>query len=435
MKTQKLNDWLDSLANDATPDLAECIEYLGDKIGWLTQLESVEQDPEWHAEGNVYIHTNMVLAELYVLLENEARHINGKKRQMLILGALLHDVGKTVRTKEVEINGVVRTVCPQHESIGRSYLAFKLMALALSFEVVWHILGLVGEHHMPKLLVVKNKNKGEYLSLSRRADLELLYWLEVADMRGRICADLTSQLTYLEEFKMFAEEYKVWNASHDLKNEFLNLFDNESNIECEREKEYIYAHALYEIEKNIISMPVEAFARTFNNRRDYANLIILCGPSGSGKSTWTKSYCQDFVLISLDEIRKEVNGNRTSQKKRGQILQLAKERLKACLRKKQDVVWDATNLRSDYRKILCDLGRDYHALVSMIVFVLPESDIFKGNKSRDFVVPEEILLKQFEGYQFPLTNEAHRVCFVGSKGQVFHRTGYWQHINLGLEVN
>jgi len=431
MKIQKNKDWINSLAHQSTPDLDECIAYLGSNIEWLYSLKNIPQDPEWHAEGDVHIHTNMVLNELYKILESQAEHIQGSKRQALILAALLHDVGKTQRTKEIEINGVLRIACPQHESVGRSYLAFKLMELPLSFDVIWRILGLVGEHHIPKLLVVKNKTKGEYLSLSRRADIELLYWLEVADMRGRICADLNKQLEYLDEFKMFAEEYGIWSAPHDLTDEFSVLFTTEN----ESEKDYIYAQALYEMEKSIISLPVEAIARSFEHKIQYSNLVVLCGPSGSGKSTWVKKNCEGFILISLDEIRDEVNGSRTIQKNRGQILHLAKDRLKDCLRNKQDVVWDATNLRSDFRKILCDFGRNYKALVTLVTFLLPESELFSSNKNREFSVPDEVLLKQLDGYQFPLVDEAHRMYVVGEKGRSLFHTGVFGDLDDTKIVN
>ena len=416
----KLSTWLDTLTLDAKPDIDECIQMLGCRIEWLNDLKFTVQDPEWHAEGNVHIHTNMVLDELYKLLESEAKHIKGSMRQILILGALLHDVGKTVRTKEVEVKGIIRVASPQHESIGRSYLAFKLMALNLPFEVVWEVLGLVGEHHMPKLLVVRNLHKSEYLALSRRANMELLYWLEIADMCGRTCPDVDVQLEYLEEFKMFAEEYGVWQTPHAIEGTFLKSLNEDNAVS----KAYIYSYALYEVENNLITMPEEAIPRTFSYKRNYSNLVVLCGPSGSGKSTWIKQNCADFDLVSLDEIREEINGNRANQKNRGQVLQLAKERLKACLRKQRNVVWDATNLRSDFRKILCDLGRDYKALVTIATFLLPESVLLSSNRNRDHAVPDEVLLKQLEGYQFPLVGEAHRMCIIGEKGEILYRVGY-----------
>ncbi len=416
-RNKKVNAWLNELASKAKPDVNECIEYLGENFEWLYELKNTPQDPEWHAEGNVHIHTDMVLAELYNLLDNEASHFNGKQRQALILGALFHDIAKPMRTKEVEINDVLRVASPQHESVGRSYLAFKLMELELEFDVVWNVLGLVGEHHMPKLLTVRNKAKGDYLALSRRANLELLYWLETADMKGRTCPDLPLQLQHLAEFKMFAEEYEVWNKPHSLELDFISLVESESDSVANY---YIKAHAVSELESGAISLPIEAVARTYEYKQNYSNLIVICGPSGSGKTTWIGNNCADHVLISLDDIREEINGDRRNQKNKGKVIHLARDRLKQALRNKQDVVWDATSLRSDFRKVICDLGRDYHALVTIVLFMLPESIIYQNNRNREYAVPEDVLLKQFEDFQFPLVDEAHYFQIVGEKGELLY---------------
>jgi len=412
-----MKSWLDSLAHHAQPNIDECIAQLGPHIDWLNQLHLVPQDPEWHGEGNVYIHTGMVLQQLYQLLNNEAKHLTGWRRQALILGALLHDVGKTQRTKEVEIQGVMRIACPQHEAVGRSYLAFKLMALELPFQVVWTVLGLVGEHHMPKLLVVKNQNKSDYYALSRRANLELLYWMEVADMRGRICPDLAKQLMYLEEFRMFAEDYAVWQDAF-----YPAQLAAMISLESDSAKRYVMAYALTDLEKGNITTLEEAIARTYAHKEKYAHLVVLCGPSGIGKSNFVSKHYPDYHLVSLDELRTEINKDRTSQKNRGQVMQRAKERLKICLRRKDNVVWDATNLRSDFRKIICDLGRDYHALTTLVVLLAPESDVYRGNAQRQFAVSTEILTKQLESYQFPLVNESHEYIVANQQSEVLWRS-------------
>ena len=110
-KNKKVNAWLNELASKAKPDVNECIEYLGENFEWLYELKNTPQDPEWHAEGNVHVHTDMVLAELYNLLDNEASHFNGKQRQALILGALFHDIAKPVCTRRREINNFERVIC------------------------------------------------------------------------------------------------------------------------------------------------------------------------------------------------------------------------------------------------------------------------------------------------------------------------------------
>jgi predicted kinase len=294
------------------------------------------------------------------------------------------------------------------------------MDLKLSFDVVWTVLGLVGEHHMPKRLVVKNQNKNEYLALSRRANLELLYWLEVADMKGRDCPDKSLQLQHLDEFKMFARDYGVWNTAHRLDNEFLQSIENESNPA----REYIYSTALYEVEAGLVSLPVESIARTFERKNSYSNLVVLCGPSGSGKSTWLGRHVENSTLISLDEIREELGGSRANQKNNGRVVHLAKDRLEECLRNNQNVVWDATNLRSDFRKVLCDFGRDYKALVTLVLFLPSESAIFQRNRKRLHPVPNDVLLKQLDGFQFPLVGEAYRMQVIDERGNCCFSTGY-----------
>ena len=417
----KISHWLSTLAEDATPDLDECIAMLGKSIDWLYRYKETPQDPEWHAEGDVHIHTNMVLDALYKLFLNEAAHLQGWQRQALILGVVLHDIAKSVRTKTVEIRGIERVVAPQHESIGRSYLAFKLMEFDLPFKVIWQVLNLVGEHHMPKLLMVKNSAQADFFRLARQVDTELMYYLEVADMSGRICPDVEQQILYLDEFRLFAEEYCVWGRSLDIR----SILAPHLNNLTESAQHYVYAQAMYQLEQGRISMPEEALATTYQHRNHHSHLVMMCGPSGAGKSTWIKANYPDYALISLDELRKEFNGNQGSQKNKGQIIQAAKEQLRVALRNKQGVVWDATNLRQDFRSIIGDLGRAYHALVSLIIFLQDEKQLFQANRQREYDVPNSVLLKQLASYQFPQLNEAHQVEVIGVKGKLLYRSGYY----------
>ena len=86
-----MNQWLQQLRHFATPSIDECVQQLGPVIPWLNDLRKTPQDPGWHAEGNVHIHTGMVLEELYQLLAKEAAYLSGQQRQSLILAAIFHD--------------------------------------------------------------------------------------------------------------------------------------------------------------------------------------------------------------------------------------------------------------------------------------------------------------------------------------------------------
>ncbi len=153
-------------------------------------------------------------------------------------------------------------------------------------------------------------------------------------------------------------------------------------------------------------------------------MLVLCGPSGSGKSTWVRQYAADYELISLDLLREEVNGDRACQKNIGKIIHLAKDRLKDCLRRKVNVVWDATNLRKDFRQIIIDIAEAYHGLVTIVNFLLPETTLLKADRDRTYSVGPVVLQSQIESYQFPLVDEAHRYIVVTEGGIQSFRSGF-----------
>ncbi|WP_299011076.1 AAA family ATPase [uncultured Shewanella sp.] len=405
----KLESWLISLRQGATPNFDECLAYLGDYFPLLRQFEFTEQDLVWHGEGNVAVHTDRVLTVLYQLFALEANGLTGEQKQILILSALLHDIAKPITTKRKPIQGVERVVAPKHEALGVDYLAIKLLELPISHKVIMNVMALVGHHQKPKLLVIKKSDFSDYLSLALEVDLAMLYWLERADFQGRVCEDLQQQLEYLELFKMFAKEYQLWNVN-DPRAELIKKVQVKQQAD---EQLYLNNYVVSELASGKITMPEEAMRTTYENAQDFSHLYLMCGISGSGKSTWIAQNLNNVDVISLDDIREEINGQRGCQKNLDQVLQLAKLRLKQALANKQDVVWDATNLRFDHRKIICDYGRDYGALVTLVVFHLKESTLRAGNLQRIHAIPSEVISRQIEQWQWPSMSEAHRILVVG----------------------
>ncbi|WP_298775697.1 AAA family ATPase [uncultured Shewanella sp.] len=424
----KLESWLISLTQGTTPNFNECLAYLGDYFPLLRQFESTEQDPVWHGEGNVAVHTDWVLTALYQLFALEAHMLTGEQKQTLILSALLHDIAKPITTKRKCIQGEERVVAPKHEALGVDYLAIKLLELPLPHRVIINVMALVGHHQKPKLLVIKKSDFSDYLSLALEVDLAMIYWLERADFQGRVCEDLHQQLDYLELFKLFAKEYQLWNVNDPR----LGLINKVQVKQTADEQLYLNNYVVSELASGKITLPEEAISTTYENAQDYSHLYVMCGISGSGKSTWIAQNLQNVEVISLDEIRQEINGKRACQKNLGQVLQLAKLRLKQALANKRDVVWDATNLRFDHRKIICDFGRDYGALVTLVVFHLKEATLRSGNQQRTHAIPNDIISRQIEQWQWPSMNEAHRMLIVGDSYDAYsmsHRNDKQRRVN------
>jgi hypothetical protein len=374
-----LHPLLEQTLRGATPSLADFVTAFAGTFDLLTRLEDTPQDPIWHAEGNVYIHTEMVLEQTYRLLKTEASHLDTQQRLTLILGALFHDIAKPVCSKTERRDGLERIISPGHADKGRSYLAYKLLELGLPAIQAREVMALVGHHHDPKRLVKKDKPASSYKELARLVDLELVYFLERADLQGRVCPDLAGQLELLEMFQLYAEEAGVWKVA-DPYQEWRTFLETELRDAAEMTRELIIANAIRDAEAGIIFTPHEAVARAYEYRDNFPTLVVTCAPSGSGKSTWIQKNLPDYAVVSLDDLREELSGKRGDQSMNGQVLQAARETLKAHLRKHGNVVWDATNLLWSHRSVVLQLGFDYKAFVKLAVFHLREGLIEERNR-------------------------------------------------------
>lgn len=82
-------------------------------------------------------------------------------------------------------------------------------------------------------------------------------------------------------------------------------------------------------------------------------LILPVGISGSGKSTWIKSQTDpNTVIVSPDDIRRELTGCISDQTKNGQVWSTAFDRIVQALSADKNVILDATNIKSGDRKRL-----------------------------------------------------------------------------------
>jgi predicted kinase len=364
---------------------------IGDKTPMLKNFKSTKQDLIWHSEGDVHIHTDMVLNETYDIISNQASYLSDDDKFCLVMAALLHDIAKPITTKEIERDNRICVVAPRHESIGMSYLIHKIQSLNISVENIKKIIGLVGYHQVPKLLVIRDKSKWDYMNLSQKARLDLLYFLEVADIKGRECYDKADQLEYLELFKVYAEE----NDCYD-----------KINIPFISDNKYIQNKGFKALISGGITMPEEADAKFFKYKDNYPEIVLLSGLSGVGKSTYIKDNYKDHTIISLDEIREEVGKNRQDHSNEGRVLQKAKINLRTAFNKKQKVIYDATNLRKDFRNRFLGLGEDYNALTSLVFLTDSMSNIYKKDNDREHSVGKKVLDYQEQRLEYPEVDEA-----------------------------
>lgn len=121
-------------------------EAMGHLHGVIRNLQGVPQDPLWHAEGDVYTHTRMVVEELIQLPEWQALPPAGQA--ILWLAALLHDIGKAscIRSEGGRI------IAPWHASVGAKMaraLLYREELGTVPFAVRELVVQLVRYHGLP----------------------------------------------------------------------------------------------------------------------------------------------------------------------------------------------------------------------------------------------------------------------------------------------
>jgi predicted kinase len=412
-----MNAILESLRTGGTPDFDAIADAFVHHLPMLAELAATPQDPEWHGEGDVHTHTAWVLREVYDGL-TPAMELH--RRAALILGAAFHDIAKPLTTREAQRGGRTRIIAPRHADRGRSYLAGRCwlsrasaspqQSTTVGGRGLWaEVLALVGHHHDPRQFVVRDEPRGRYWRLARSCDTELLYHLAVADMTGRACPDKPERLEELELFKMACQEYGCFGE--DPYDGWRATFDEHAPSWAPDHLQRAMAQGIRDLEAGRIQTAHEAIARGYGLADARGHLYVLCGPSGCGKSSWAQARLGG-ATVSLDSIRGQLTGDPADQSKNGQVRQEAQRQLRAHLAAGRTVVYDATNLRRDFRRDVVALGWDYGALTTVVAFATPEDVCQKKNAARDRQVPRHIISRQFASWEAPYRHEADTVRWV-----------------------
>ncbi|MCY4601759.1 MAG: HD domain-containing protein [Acidobacteria bacterium] len=149
----------------------------------LAALVGCPQEPEWHPEGDVWIHTLMVVDQARGRIDDLPR----PQQVAVMLGAVCHDFGKPATT--AHIDGRIRSL--NHEEAGVAPATAFLDRLNIhsldGYDVRRQVLGLVAHHLKPGMWRTARDGVGDgaFRRLARKVDLELLARLAKSDCLGR----------------------------------------------------------------------------------------------------------------------------------------------------------------------------------------------------------------------------------------------------------
>jgi len=168
------------------------------------------QDARWHAEGDVWTHTQRVLFELTKLPDWE--NLTDHERVLLKFTAILHDCAKPLTTEVDSITGHVTS--PHHAAKGEILARSILRELECDLGTREAICKLVRYHGRPVFLLEREEPTHEIIRLSWLVNNKLLYLFALADSRGRDTDAMDRPEENLHYWKEVARELGCFESQY-----------------------------------------------------------------------------------------------------------------------------------------------------------------------------------------------------------------------------
>lgn len=346
---------------------------------WAEQMSACQQDSQWHAEGDVWTHTQMVCRQLPEL--DDWQTLEWPQQLILVLTAIFHDSGKPQTSAVDPVSGRIRS--PKHALKGAQIARRVLRELGCELSFREQVCRLVRYHSRPGFLSESSEPQHEVVRLSCILENRLLYLFAVADTRGRDARTEKRQEDELAYWKLLCQELGCYTRPYPFTTD----------------------HARYTFltskQPNLHYVPHEE-----NSNR----VVVMCGVPGSGKDTYLSEHYADLPTVSLDRVRRDRNIKPTDDQ--GEVVQIAMEQCREYLRRQESFAYNATNALVQTRQRWLGLFRDYGARVELVYVEPALPRLLEQNKNRAHPVPENVVLDLLEKCEPPTLWEGHSVTYV-----------------------
>lgn len=352
------------------------------RFPWIKAMAGVRQEPQWHAEGDVLVHTRLV-AEAMAGMDSW-RGLPESDRHIPFVAALLHDVAKPTCTRFED----GRWASPKHAKVGEGMARHLLWTGAAgaipAFAERERIARLVRYHGLPLRFMDKPDPRRALILASLDVSLADVALLATADVLGRECAGKPALIDSVRMFEEYAAE-----------------------LECVAGPRR-FEHDAHRFMYCVGRKPIEYFPYRDG---DGFEVVLMSGLPGGGKSTIARRIAGDRPLIRLDDIRERLDIDGADNQ--SAVVDEARELAKSYLRQRQSFVWDATNTTRDMRSRLVALFANYGASVRIVYVEAPSwQEMFARNRQRERPVPDGVIERLAERLEIPSPAEAHRVEYI-----------------------
>jgi putative nucleotidyltransferase with HDIG domain len=364
------------------PDFRVDWEGIESEFSCIRQMAGCPQDGVHHAEGDVYVHTRMVVEALASM--QKWRELSPSERETVFAAALLHDVAKPACTRIEDGRITSRGHSKRGAIVARSLLWSRGMELERREQAA----SLIRYHQIPFFLIDQPDSRRTLFEVSQSARADFLALVAEADARGRVCEDGQKLLDNISLFTQYAEEHDCLTQPRQFASDHSRFLYFRKE---DRDPDYLaYDDTICEV-------------------------VMMSGLPGAGKDYWVAENLQGWPVISLDELRRAMKVSPTANQ--GAVVSRARETAREYLRRKQPFVWNATNISRQIRELSINLFAAYNARVRIVYVEAPEERLYRQNRERDDAIPAEVIRKLVARWEVPNLTEAHRVDWMeGSAG-------------------
>ena len=343
---------------------------------WAVQMRTCSQDDRYHQEGDVWTHTRAVFR---TLLDSPAwQDLPAKERNILLLAALLHDVGKPTTT----VNEGTSVTARNHSVVGARMARWILAEAGVPLREREDIVTLVRYHTTPPNLIRKTDPSRSAIELSWLINTRWLYILALADGLGRVANDNSEFHDRVELFREFLTDQVCFGRRFQFTSDHARFLYFRGEL------------------RSLHYTPHEDFT---------CRVTILSGLPASGKDYWLRTR-NESPAIGLDRIRRELGVKPTDNQ--GKVIQEAQRRFRSLLADRQSFNFNATNTFRRTRDRWIRLAHGYGAEVRIVYVERPLAVMLEANRKRDNVVPENTWWKLCNRLEVPTMTEAHNVEWI-----------------------
>lgn len=360
--------------------------FIDNKINWekvdsipeFKKLIKTPQSSIWHKEGNVMIHTKLVVDKMYEYFIDNKIPLGDDYYFLMMTAALCHDLGKANTTKWDDVKNDYSTKRHGAESAVITRKLFYDEDVNIREDLVYMV-----RYHMTLHHIFDNEDetliRKKFASMSYgRVPLKDMIILNICDSKGSI------------------NDYEDENF---LKEKEKRLIETSKMFDCYTKPMELYGkHVSYFLD----------IKDKFSNEEEF-NVYVMIGIPGSGKDTYINNNLSGLPVICRDDIRTEIGlkGDKPmgNKKQESQVTEIFEERMKKYALENTSFVINNTNVKKSYRD-------DYRSKILSIrpnakfIYIYVEAPSIEVNKERrKGQMPLEVIDRMLSQLEFPYQTE------------------------------